>query len=73
LQAPGAGDGQTRAARSTRSRRRQAGISHEDFAVQVAALLAAGSVVISRWQTGPFDVEVRAEVLDQPGTAPSLN
>jgi hypothetical protein len=34
-------------------------VSHEDFTRRVAALLPAGSEVVTTWHTGPWDVEVR--------------
>ena len=34
-------------------------VSHEDFTRRVAALLTAGSEVVTTWHTGPWSVEVR--------------
>lgn len=39
-------------------------VSHEDFTRRVAALLPAGSEVVTTWRTGPWSVEVRASAED---------
>lgn len=34
-------------------------VTHEEFTRRVAALLPAGSQVVTTWRTGPWSVEVR--------------
>ena len=36
-------------------------ISHEDFTAMVADMLPPGSQVVTRWRTGPWDVEVAVD------------
>ena len=35
------------------------GVSHEEFNRQVLGLLPRPALVVTRWRTGPWDVEVR--------------